>query len=286
MPRQVPPKTLPDGTPNPLYVDRLTEDRVIPNQQYGCFSFILPTDILKQKEHFFFESFVNQWEFSQVTHKCEGFMQFISKKYSLPYDELSKDFTEFIMDTKDEFTHGSEVPNQYKTFVELNEDVLTSKFGADNDFQTSVLAVKNSGNWPTEAEAKMRAKMQRDMDPTHHVYVGPVGKWLPINPDPNKTCSVEYAEEELNELIHEKEKNEETAKQVYDARIRDTKLEQIRRNAESAAHTAKLAAAAAVVDVSPPPIPTQSDVVQTEQAVIPPQESAYVSTVGEKLHAE
>ena len=43
--------------------------------------------------------------------------------------------------------------------------------------------------------------MLRDVDPNHDVYVGPVGMWVPFNPEAYKTGRVEYLEEELNHLI-------------------------------------------------------------------------------------
>ena len=50
--------------------------------------------------------------------------------------------------------------------------------------------------------------MLREIDPNHNVYVGPVGMWMPFEPDAYKTGRVEYLEEELNQLMHEKNKNE------------------------------------------------------------------------------
>ena len=38
-----------DGSENPKYVDLLELDKPIAGQQFGCFSFITPEKILKQK---------------------------------------------------------------------------------------------------------------------------------------------------------------------------------------------------------------------------------------------
>ena len=46
------------------------------------------------------------------------------------------------------------------------------------------------------------------MDPNHDVFVGPVGTWMPWEPEAYRTGRVEYLEEELNQLMHEKNKNE------------------------------------------------------------------------------
>ena len=47
-----------DGSSNPRYVDLLEVDKPIAGQTFGCFSFISPETILKQREIFFFEEFL------------------------------------------------------------------------------------------------------------------------------------------------------------------------------------------------------------------------------------
>lgn len=49
-------KTLPNGKPNPRYVDLLEEDKAIAGQKFVCVSFVSPENILKQKEIFFLSS--------------------------------------------------------------------------------------------------------------------------------------------------------------------------------------------------------------------------------------
>ena len=60
-PTAFPPKMTKNGKLNPRYVDLLTEDPVISNQQFGCYSFISPEKIIKQRDVFMFEKFVKQW---------------------------------------------------------------------------------------------------------------------------------------------------------------------------------------------------------------------------------
>ena len=64
-------------------VDLLTEDRPLANQKFACISFVSPETILKQKEHYFFEKFVKQWEFKKATEKYTQFMHFLAYKYPL-----------------------------------------------------------------------------------------------------------------------------------------------------------------------------------------------------------
>ena len=90
-----------------------------------------------------------------------------------------------------------------------------------NNFQTSVRGLKIRGSYSTQQEAELRCKLLREVDPNHNVYVGPVGMWMPWEPEAYKTGRVEYLEDELNQLMHNK--NEEKAKQEFDKRILETK---------------------------------------------------------------
>jgi len=74
----------------------------------------------------------------------------------------------------------------------------------------------------------------REHDPNHDIYVGPVGVWVPWDPDAYKTGRVEHLEEELNALHKEKLKNEEMAKKEFEERVRETKKKAIMENIEKA----------------------------------------------------
>jgi hypothetical protein len=58
--------------------------------------------------------------------------------------------------------------------------------------------------------------------------------WIPWDPDAYKTGRVEFMDEELNQLHKEKLKNEEKAKQEFNARIQETKKKAIQENMEKA----------------------------------------------------
>jgi hypothetical protein len=86
-------------------------------------------------------------------------------------------------------------------------------------------------------EAELRCKMLREIDPTHDILVGPVGMWMPWEPEAYKTGRVEYMEEELNQLMHEKSKNETNAKSAFDQRVKETKQKAIEENIKNAEKT-------------------------------------------------
>jgi hypothetical protein len=122
------------------------------------------------------------------------------------------------------------VEDDYKNFLDKNEEGLTQRFQKENQFQTSVRGLKIRGVFPTQEEAEMKCKKIRDLDPNHDILVGPIGIWLPWDPDAYKTGKIEFMEEELNQLHQEKMKNEAKAKQEFEQRIKDTKKKAIEEN--------------------------------------------------------
>ena len=56
-----------------------------------------------------------------------------------------------------------------------------------------VFIFKIRGTYSTQEEAELRCKLLREVDPNHNVYVGPVGMWMPWEPEAYKTGRVEYS---------------------------------------------------------------------------------------------
>jgi hypothetical protein len=226
-------KNLPNGAPNPKYVDLLEVDKPIAGQSFGCFSFISPENILKQKERFFFEEFLKKWEINKSMEKFYQFLNFISFKYKLNFEDISKDFESFVKEEKETIVQTG-IEDDYKTFLDKEEENLEKQFGIAHNFQTSTRGFKARGNFASQEEAEIRAKLLREADPHFDVFVGPVGTWLPWEPEAYKTGRVEYLEEELNQLAHEKKKNEEVAKTAFEQRIKETKQKAIEENKKNA----------------------------------------------------
>ena len=226
-------KKMENGKNNPKYVDLLEEDKAIAGQKFVCVSFISPEKILKQKEVFFFEEFLKKWELNKSMEKFVQFLNFVSYKYNMNFDDLTNDFKEFVKEEKDSLSKSS-MEDEYKTFLDNNEEDLEKKFGIKHNFQTSIRGVKVRGAYPSLEEAELRCKMLREVDPNHDVYVGPVGLWMPWEPEAYKTGRVEYIEEELNQLMSEKNKNESNAKSAFDQRVKDSKKKAIEENIKNA----------------------------------------------------
>ena len=232
-------KKLVNGKPNPKYVDLLEEDKPISGQKFACVSFCSPEKILKQKEIFFFNEFLKKWDFNKSMEKFLQFVNFISYKYNVSFDNLSEDFKEFVKEEQTNLTKST-LSDDYKTFIDNHEEELQNKFDIENNFQTSTRGLKVRGSYPTQEEAELRCKMLREIDPNHDIFVGPVGVWMPVDPEAYKTGRVEHLEEELNQLMNEKQKNESNAKTAFDQRIKEAKqkaMEENVKNAEKSGNT-------------------------------------------------
>jgi len=222
-----------DGSPNPKYVDLLEVDKAIAGQTFGCFSFISPEKILKQKEMYYFEEFLKKWEFSKSMEKFHQFINFMSYKYKLSFEDVMKDYEGFVKEERDNIISSS-IEDDYKNFLDKSEDDLEKQFNIKYNFQTSVRGFKSRGHFASQEEAELRAKLIREVDPSFDVFVGPVGTWLPWDPEAYKTGKVEYMEEELNQLAQEKQKNESAAKNAFDARVKETKQKAMDENKQNA----------------------------------------------------
>ena len=222
-----------DGTKNPKYVDLLEEDKPIAGQKFVCVSFVSPEKIIKQKEVFYFEQFLKHWDFSKSTQKFTQFLNFMSFKYNLNFDKVMADFQEYTKSEADDLAKTS-IDDDYKNFLDAKEDELEQEFLERYNFQTSTRGIKVRGAYPTQQEAELRCRMLREVDPNHDVYVGPVGLWMPWNPQAYKTGRVEYLEDELNQLMHEKNQNEKDAKIAFEKRVKEAKRAAIEENVKIA----------------------------------------------------
>jgi hypothetical protein len=223
-----------DGSQNPKYIDMLDEDKPVAGQKFACISFISPEKIIKQRELYNFQHFLKQWDLHKSMEKYTQFMSFLSFKYSLNFDNLTKDLQEFCKEEKDNLFATGTIEDEYKNYLDVNESHLEEGFNKEHQFQTSVRGIKVRGSYPSQQEAELRCKMLREIDPNHDVFVGPVGMWMPFHPEAYKTGRVEYLEDELNQLMHEKHNNEQFAKTEFDKRVRETKEKAMEDNKKKA----------------------------------------------------
>ena len=217
-------------------VDLLDQDNPIAGQKYVCISFVSPEKILKQKQIFFYEEFLKHFDFESSVKKFQAFMNFVSYKYNINFDDMMKDIQEFVKSEQKSLINFN-INDEYLNFLEQNEERLTKDFSKQHNFSTSVRGLKVRGSFDTQEEAELKCKQLRQMDPNHDIYVGPVGTWMPWDPDAYRTGRVDYLEQELNELMNEKNKNQAQARNEFETRVRENKKAAIKENKEIAKKT-------------------------------------------------
>tara|TARA_Y100000389_G_scaffold25162_1_gene21849 strand:- start:1265 stop:2236 length:972 start_codon:yes stop_codon:yes gene_type:complete len=222
-------QNLADGSSNPKYVDLLDEDKPVAGQKFTCISFVSPDNILKKKDLFFFEEFLKHWDYTKGVQKFTAFLNFLSYKYSMNFDKIMGDFQEYVKSEQKDLVQTT-IGDDYKNFLDAKEEDLEKTFNELYSFQTNTRGLKVRGSFPSQEEAELRCKLLREIDPNHDVFVGPVGMWMPWDPQAYKTGRVEYLEEELNQLMHEKNKNERQAKHEFEKRVAETKKKAIEEN--------------------------------------------------------
>lgn len=227
--------------------DFLTEDAPISGQNFCLLSFLSPENVLKNKSIFFFENFLEKFEYSQRVKTFEEFLMKTVKGINdrlngeadaaelkdlsgaaqtirdarVSVDNTMKDFQNYVETAKSELNE-SKLKEMFDEFMYENRSTLESKFYEKNEFRTTVRGLKIRGTYSTKEEAVARSKKLQRLDPLHNIFVGEIGKWLPWDPEPSQVAEQEYAEEELNKLMKKYKENEE-AKDVFE-REKRTKM--------------------------------------------------------------
>jgi hypothetical protein len=220
---------------NPL-VDLLDEDERISGQKFCCISFLSPENIIKSKELFLFQEFLKKFDFTKSMEKYEQFLQFIIFKYNLEQDSVTNDFKSYLSEEKGNLLKTT-IEDEFKNFIDANEEHLDEAFNEHHSFRTSVRGIKIRGSFNSQQEAEQKCKMLREVDPNHDIFVGPVGTWMPWEPEAYKTGKVEHMNDELNKLMHGKVENEKNAKTEFEKRIRDAKEKAMEDNQKLAEKT-------------------------------------------------
>ena len=96
----------------------------------------------------------------------------------------------------------------------------------------NVRGLKVRGVYSEEGAAKKRCEELRNIDPTHNIYVAPVGHWLPWCDDPEKAEDFEYAEKELNNIMKAHSENQKMAKTYHEQRKNNMIQENIQENSK------------------------------------------------------
>jgi hypothetical protein len=214
--------------------DFLTEDAPISGQSFCLLSFLSPEAVLKNKELFLFNAFLEKFEYSRRVKSYEEFLmktvKSINDKLNAEADAADlKDLSGVAQTIRDARVSVDSTMSSFQTYLETakkelnetklkemldeflytNRQALENKFYELNEFRTTVRGLKIRGTYSTKEEAVARSKKLQRLDPTHNIFVGEVGKWLPWDPEPSQVAEQEYAEDELNTLMKKYKENEE-----------------------------------------------------------------------------
>jgi hypothetical protein len=168
--------------------DFLEVDKEIPSQKYGVFSFITPEKVLKKKELYFMTEFFK--------HVCKD----KAVRETLIRDTVTYD----------------DMKEKYDDFMFTNEERMEEAFHAAENFTTTISGFKSRGNYPTLREAQVRAEVLRKKYIHDNIFVGQVGYWLPIDPNPDRIENQEYANEQLNNLMKKYNENRANTELHYE----------------------------------------------------------------------
>lgn len=201
--------------------DYLDEDKPIKNQNFCLLSFISPEDVIKNKESYYVRAFLDKF----------------SKDMDTLFNGLKNvnpDNTELIDNIKIEHNYLfdiEELDSQYKFSKSVNESDVERLYHKENNFQTSMRGIKVRGVFDTIEEARMRSEFLKKQDKNHNIFIGQVGCWCPWSPNPDDLDNQEYSETQLNTLMKEYKKNQESKDEIFEKRKQDSmipsKLEEV-----------------------------------------------------------
>ena len=219
-----------------LKEDFLEEDAEIRSQKFVLLSFLSPENVLENKDQYFFEQFVKQYEIDYKIRNLETYLvstvRGINEKFTKEADRLESEspdlsgvamacrkarlnmagiletYQAFVKENKPEINKTT-IKEAFDDYLYKNQSALEEAFFAKNEFKTTIRGLKVRGVTGTHGEAvAMSKKLQRN-DPIHNIFVGEVGKWLPWDPKPHQVQDQEYAEDQLNTLMKGYKDNEE-----------------------------------------------------------------------------
>ncbi len=264
MPREELPK-MEDGQ----IVDYLDEDPEVPTQRYAIISFISPEKVIKQKTEFFNEKFVEWLEYDWKVKGMENMMAFLSKKYSLKVDDLFKDLEEFTK-VHNKAIKETDIHEKWEIFLLKHEKELEAQYCEKVEFRTNVRGVKVRRVFSSLEETQQYSKVLQRKYPRDNLYIGKVGCWLPWDPSEHMMPEVEYATQELNEMMRKYKENEVNKDIFFD----DEKAEKIKAAKDANAETRRKNALALEQEKADKGIMDIADLTQQFNTALHPSEGA------------
>ena len=242
--------------------DYLKVDPPMPGQNWVCLSFVSPDDLVEKKMLFNLNRFlyyrvnrnisdqatqmsrdlntIYRQKFEQQIQKLSSSVNEKDQLLAVRLDQIRKDTQvdegEFINRCLRTFRHEQEeLTDQYRMYLVENQAELDREFDLANQDRTSVRGVKVRGIFNQRSEADARAKeLQESVEPAFHVYVAPVGYWLPWDPNPDGIQDQEYMVPALNNIMKKYYNNVHERNQHYRARTQELQEQAVESNVNTA----------------------------------------------------
>jgi hypothetical protein len=194
--------------------DFLEQDQPIRGQNFVCLSFISPEEVLKSKEQYFFEKFIE--DFTKKTNKLTDDLEILFPD--------KKDQIRSFKESYDAHFNNKKVKDNFHYFVNENNEKLEKDFHEENNFQTSIRGIKIRGTYDTLKEAQVRAEVLRKKENNKFsIFVAQVGCWCPWSPNPDDISEQEFAETQLNTMMKKYHQNLQEKEEYYEQRKDDLK---------------------------------------------------------------
>lgn len=203
-------------------LDVLDQDPPLRGQNFVCLSFISPEDVIKKKDVFFFENFLQYF-----SNDMSEFMSKLEELYPDDIDKIKgiKERYNFIFNTKT-------LTDEYNFFVSNNSEKLESEYYEKNNFQTTIRGLKVRGVFESLKEAEIRSQVLRKIDEKFNVYVAEVGCWCPWSPNPEDIKDQQWAETQLNTLMKEYKDNQTKKDEFFEQRKRELQFANVKQSIE------------------------------------------------------
>jgi hypothetical protein len=224
-------------------------DPAIPGQDWVVLAFVSPEELAKKKELYYVDHFlheeVNEYvkatsihmsrdlnaklfkAFDQKVQKLRDSIRQEDKVLANQLDEIRKD----IQIDEDKFAseclhqHYQDLDSvlaKYSDYKIRKSPKLEPIFAAQNQNRCSTRGIKVTGCFPTKDEAEERAKyLGEEVEPHVEHYVAQSFYWLPYNPDPNAVKDSRHLNEQLNDLMREKNEAARQADKHFEERKRE-----------------------------------------------------------------
>lgn len=109
-----------------------------------------------------------------------------------------------------------ELIDRFETYKIQNNKELEAEFNNKYTEETSVRGFKVRGVYEDLTDAKARANhLQKNVESFVHTFVGPVGYWVPFDPNADAVQDQEYMIPELNNLMSQKKRNSEQKDEFF-----------------------------------------------------------------------